>query len=109
MKLKTAERLNLLSILPAEADFATLKIKRDLEADLSLTEKENKDWEVNMVAGKNGIGFYNWNDKGKNALVEVKIGEKAMDMIVDALKKLNKEKKLTDNLFEIYERFVNSK
>ncbi len=37
---------------------------------------------------------------------EIEIGEKAMDIIVEALKKLNNEKKLSEQFFDIYEKFV---
>jgi hypothetical protein len=37
---------------------------------------------------------------------EIEIGEKASDIIADALKSLNKAKKLTESHIPLYERFI---
>lgn len=100
MELQVGERLVLLSVLPQEGDFTTLKIIRELRESLSFTEEEHKTYnfkqEGNLVI---------WN-KEKDVSKEVKVGEKANDIIVEALKKLNDERKLRDEHFSLYEKFV---
>lgn len=99
-KLNVFERLILLNILPKEGDFTTLKIVRKLREDLSFSEEEHKKFNL-----KQDGPTVTWNteaDKPK----EIPIGEKATDVIVDALKKLDKEKKLTDQHFTLYEKFI---
>ena len=117
MKLTVFERLILLNILPGEGDFTTLKIVRHLREDLSFTEEEHKlanfknegeifeDDEGNKsVVGK---GQVRWKDEVKEK--EIKIGEKATDIIVDVLGNLNKDKKLRNEHMSLYEKFVELK
>ena len=99
MKLSVGDRLILLGIIPREGDFTTLKIVRDMRDDLSFTEEEHKKLnfrqEGNMTYWKQGL-----EDK------EINFGEKATDIIVNAFKKLNEQKKLRIEHMEPYERFV---
>ena len=104
MKLNVLERLMVLQILPKESNFVTLGIVFDLQKELTLTEEEIKEFEVVMVPDKGA----NWNEKGKEER-EIKIGEKAADIIVEALKKINAEKKITPQLMSLYEKFVEVK
>jgi hypothetical protein len=100
MELSTFDRLILLNILPKEGDFTTLKIVRKLREDLSFSEEEHKALEFNQDGGN--IQWKQAGDVPKN----VSIGEKATDLIVEILKKLDKEKKLQESHFTLYERFV---
>lgn len=100
MELKVFDRLMLLNILPTEGNFLTLKIVTQLRQDLSFTEEELKRFEIVQDGGS-----VTWNriaDEPK----EVAIGEKATDIIVEALKKLNDTKKLTMQHYKLYERFI---
>ena len=103
MLLKVLDRITLLGVLPAQGDYTTLKIVRKLREDLSFTEEELKDLSITQL--DNRITWDQLADQGK----EVAIGEKATDLIVESLKKLDKEKKLTDQHYGLYERFVESK
>jgi len=99
MQLNLNERFAVLQITPQEGNFATLKVVNDLRMVLSPTEAEFKEFEIHQEGE-----MLKWNGKGKEER-EIKIGEKATDIIVEALKKLDKEKKLTQNQFTIYEKF----
>jgi hypothetical protein len=104
MELSTYERLTLLAILPKEGNFITLKIIRQLQEALSFTEEEIK--VLNFVVDEKSETV-KWNrDPEADKPVEVKIGEKATDIIIGVLKKLDKEQKLTHQHFELYEKFV---
>jgi hypothetical protein len=101
MLLDTKERLMLLAILPKEGDFTTLKIVRQMRDNLSFTEEEYKALKfVNLPNGQ-----VQWQLSGDISR-EIPIGEKATDLIVSALKKLNEAKKLTEDHFGLYEKFV---
>jgi len=100
MKLNIAERINLMNILPAEANYLTYKIITNLKSDLSFSEKETKDYNIQT---KDSMVFW---DQGKAKDKDVNIGEKATDIIVEALKKLDKEGKITDNNSSLYEKFI---
>ena len=100
MKLNVFERLILLQVLPKEGNFVTLKIMRDLRMALAPSQEEINEFEIKQE-GEQVL----WNTKGKEER-EIKIGEKATDIIIESLKKLNEEKKLTDQHFSLYEKFV---
>lgn len=100
MELNVYDRLILLNIMPKEGDFTTLKIVRKLREDLSFSEDEHKALEF-----KNENGQVQWKQAG-DVPKEVSIGEKAADLIADVLKKLDKEKKLQEAHYRVYELFV---
>lgn len=104
MILTTLERLLLLNILPKEGDFTTIKIVRKLREALSFTEEEHAVRKFNTSPEGNTT----WT-LGTPDAVEISIGEKAADMIVVELKKLNDEKKLSEQTFSLYEKFVGEK
>jgi len=100
MILNVPERLTVLSILPKEGSYATLKILRELRMNLSFTEDELKDWGIITDYEK---GVINWED---NSEAEIPIGEKAMGIIVDELRDLEKKGKLQEGMIDIYEKFI---
>jgi len=99
MKLNLMERLMAIQILPKEGSFATLKITRDLQDVLAPSEAEYKEFEV-VQDGEST----KWNEKGREDR-DVEVGEKANDLIVEALNKLDEEKKLTAQFLSLYEKF----
>ncbi len=105
MKLNIVDRLTCLGVLPQEGDFVTLKIVRDLQSKLGFTEEELKECEIVSDPETQSV---KWNEKGA-VEKEIVIGEKAMDLIVEALEKLNKDKKLKPQHFSVFEKFVENK
>ncbi len=102
MKLNVFERLALLNVLPKQGNFVTLKIIRELKEDLSFDEKEIKELEL-TVDSENGNATWNpEKDKGK----EIEIGGQANKVIVEALEKLDKQNKMTENHMSLYEKFI---
>jgi len=106
MKLNLLERFTILKILPQEGNFATLKILNNLKSVLSPSEEEFKEFEIkpHVVDGKQTDKIV-WNAKGQEER-EIEIGEKATDIIIESLKDLDKSKKLINEHFSIYEKFV---
>ena len=100
MNLNVLERIMALDALPQEGTYVTLKIVHDLRLLLSFTEKEIKEWNVRSD-GESGITA--WEVNGET---EIPIGEKATDIIVDALKKLNRDQKLKAGAMSLYEKFI---
>jgi len=102
MKLSVHERLLLLNLLPATGDITSIKLLRKAKEDLSFNEKENKD-----------LGFVQdgemlrWNSEKGNVEKDVTIGDIITELIKTELKKMNEEKKLTDQHISIYEKFIN--
>ena len=102
MILNTLERLMLLGTLPKEGDFTTLKIIRKMREDLSFSEEEHA--RLNFKTTDVGMA---WDASGDQPR-DFSFGEKATDLIASALKKLNAEKRLTEDHFSLYEKFVES-
>lgn len=100
MRLTVAERIVLLGILPREGNYLTLKIVRKLRESLSFTEEEHQKYRLRQEEGR-----ILW-DVAVEQEAEVPIGEKASDIVVEALKRLDKEGKLTDQDFTLYEKFI---
>lgn len=105
MELNVKERLMLMNILPKEDNFITLKIVRKLMNDLSFSEEEVKEFKFETKTEGNKT-FTVWDGEKNNIVKEIEIGEKAMDIIVNAFKKLDQEKKLTFEHYDIYEKFI---
>jgi hypothetical protein len=103
LELSVRERLVLLSVLPRESDYLTLKIIRGLKEELGFSEEEHKLYK--FVNNGDSVTWDDTVEQGK----EVVIGEKATDIIAGSLKELNRIGKLRDDHFDIYERFVGDK
>ena len=100
MELTVAERVRILDMLPQQGDFVTLRIIRDLQGDLSFSEEEIKEWDVQYQAGR-----VLW-DEEKAGLKDIAVGERASEIIADALRKLDSENKLHIGQIDLFEKFV---
>lgn len=102
MKLSVLERMVLLYILPKEGDVTTIKQVRVLRENLSFTDEERDklNFRPNPEAGN-----VTWAD-GVVQDKEYEFKPYAMNMIIEALKRLNTEKKLTTDHLSLYEKFV---
>ena len=102
MKLTVIERILLLGILPGEGNFVTLKIVRQLRENLSFSEAEIAALGVHQEGER-----ITWNAAAEEpGGSEIAIGEKATDIVVEALRKLDREGKLTEQLLSVWEKFI---
>lgn len=99
-KLNIPERIVLMQILPRENNFVTLKIIRDLNGILGIQENEFKKYGIVQKGDS-----VNWNEKAIEE-IEIEIGERAEDIIIESLKGLNDQKRLEQKHFSLYEKFV---
>ena len=102
MDLSVLERLVILKVLPKEGNYATLKILTNLRLSLSFTEEEIATWEI---VSDPSTGQTSWRENG---VAEIPIGEKATDIIVAAFQKLDREKKLSLEDMDAYEKFISN-
>ena len=111
MKLNIHERLVALNILPKEGNFVTLKIMRKLRENLSFNEEEIMKNEMIIDKVNGNVSWKNFDNDGKPILYEkeIEMGEKTSELIVEALKNLDKEKKLSEMHFSLWEKFVENK
>ncbi len=102
MQLDVKERFTLQGLLPPEGSFLTLGIVRKLKEALSFTEDELK--ELNFKQNGDQVSW----DSAKDPLKDVEIGEQAKQVVADALEKLDKDERLTNDHFTLYLKFVES-
>ncbi len=100
MQLDVMERLVLLSILPREGNFTTLKLMRKLREDLSFSEEEHK-----LLMFVQEGDRVKWNLQA-GVMKDFDFGDVVNGIIVNQLKKLDKENKLSDDSFTLYEKFI---
>ena len=99
VKLNVLERLLLVNLLPAEGTFSNLKLLRVTREEISFTEKENK--KLGFIQEGGNI---QWSDTVEPK--EIEFGEVIAKLVVNALKKLDKEEKLRDEHISLYEAFI---
>ena len=102
-KLNIADRLNLIGVLPAEGNYATQKVVRDLRDRIGFDEKELTAIDYKVVGDR-----VTW-DQDKAKEKEYDFGKYEMEVIAEALEQLDKEEKLTVQTTPLYERFVKNK
>ena len=107
MKLNVLERLLALSVLPEEGDFVTLKVIRRGKMELSFSEDELKKYKVKNVEVETPDGKKQntqW-DSSVEQETEIKLGSKVISLVSEGLEKLNKDKKLKEEHYTLYEKF----
>jgi hypothetical protein len=100
MLLTVKERLLLLSALPAQGNYLTMKVIADLHARLGLSEQDFKTYEIKV----NDKGGATWNaekDKG----VEMEIGAEADRIICESLRKVDAQNQVTTDFFSLFDKF----
>ena len=109
MKLNTLERIVLAQVLPHEGTFANLRLLRVLRESLSFNEEENKA----LGFRQEGTQMMWNNDEVVDGEViprcperDFPIGEVLTKLIVEKLKELNSQAKLTEQHFSLYEKFI---
>ena len=102
VSLNLFERIIVLSLLPEEGNFATLKIVNELKMELAPTGDEYA--KAGLFTLENGgIQAKDWLAVPEK---ELTLGETAEGIIVNALKKLDKEMKLRSEHMTVYAKFI---
>lgn len=102
VELTLFQRFMVMTLLPPEGSYRTLKIIRELQAELGSTEEEDKLAGLYDLPG-GGTDAENWDAVEPKEIV---FGDVAKALVVDALKKLDEEEKLKQQHFILYEKFV---
>jgi len=97
-KFTVIERALILKMLPNEENILTLRIIKKLKDDFGFSEGDIKELKITTSGD-----LYNVQSLPAK---EIEIGEKGADVIIEALKGLNSNKKLTENHLSLYEDFV---
>jgi hypothetical protein len=106
VKLNVGERLSLLSILPEKANFAELKIVREVRESLSLTELEHdkQNFRTGDEDKQENPALWYWDDN--KVFYDIEFGARALDIAAEALKALDKAGEISNNTFSLYEKIV---
>jgi hypothetical protein len=94
------ERLMVLSILPKEGSFVTLRLIRGLIDRLGLTAEEITKFGVVEEGGN-----VKWHISG-NEPIDFEFADAELDLIKKELKRMDSENKLPIDLFPVYEKFM---
>lgn len=104
MQFNVQERLLLLSSLSTVAgNLATLRIVRDLQLELGLSEEEHT---ASNLREKDGRVFW---DENKIPPKEISIGPAGLDAALSMFEKMDETKTLTIEYLPLYERLLKSK
>jgi len=106
IELNVLERLVLSNLLPKEGNFTNLKLVRELKEELSFNDIEN----AKLKFIQDGAQV-RWNEKVGNEIVKkLEFADDSLmkNLIIEELKKLDKDKKLRDEHFTLYEKFIGS-
>jgi len=130
MKLNVLERLLLVSVLPKDGiSIHTMRVVNELGNTIGFSEADLKKYEIKDIVEqepvlnnngkpvidkktgkpkmrdtKKSTGKVQWNAKGFEE-VEIEIGERGAEVIVDTLQRLSKEKKLGMQFLSLIEKF----
>ena len=99
MELSVLDRIALLSLLPEQGDYTTIRIVHDLKQDLSFTEAEHLALNLQVTSE----GGMRWDG---NVEREYDFGSRTLALIVDVLEKADKSRKLSDDHLRVYELFM---
>ena len=100
MELNVMERMILLNMLPAEENIMTLRLIGNLKGDLSFDDDEHKALDF-IQEGEQ----LRWNAEA-DVVKDVTVSEVMTNLIVDILKKLDEEKKLTEAHISLWDKFI---
>lgn len=102
-ELTLKERLLILSVLPKEGNVVNLRIKQNLIGKVGVSDEEHKEFEIREEGPS-----LRWGPQG-NIPKKFELKEKEVDLIVNGLKGLDTQGRLTSDHLEIYEKFVEKK
>lgn len=109
MKLTISERVSLLNVIPSQGSVIALRILQDLREQLSFTEEELVEYKIKQERTPEGGMFVTWDEEVAKITKEIKIGKVAHGIIVDELKKLDRNQRLHVVQLPLYEKFVDGK
>ena len=103
MKLGLRDRLVILNVLPPKGDLITLRVIHDLKMKLSIVEKEFKEYKIQE---KDGQILWDSKKEAEDGDKEIDVGARAFTIIMDAFKKLDEKKELTEGHLATYEKLL---
>jgi len=109
MRLTISERMGVLNILPPQGNMATLRIVRELQSKLSLSEEEYTQYNVSQKIDQSGKIWIEWNPEYDKKRVNIPISKVESDIISQALMKLDQNSQLQLGALPLWDYFVDNK
>ena len=106
MILTVKERFGVMGLLPSEASWATRKLVRDLQAKVGFSAEDHETFGFRFE-GEGETQQVKWNDEVEQE-VEFDLAGPETKLIVEALQKLDAEKKLTPDHDTLCEKFLDT-
>ena len=100
--LSLLDRLIFASILKKEGSFEEMIISKDIKKKIEITQEEVRDYGIQTIS----TGGLQFNEKGSNSKLELEFTELEFSACKEGLKKLQDEKKLTEDHIDLYKFFV---
>lgn len=99
--LQIGERINLLGLLPSEANLVTLRVVQEMKRKLGISAEEIQKVELKVDDEKEQV---RWNSD-KDLPVEMEFNAVEVEIIEKELRKLDKSAKLTERHLSLCEKF----
>ena len=97
MEFNIGERLMLMGILPKESNVLTVKVVRELRQALEFSAQELEDYGITIKGTR-----FEW---AKDGMKYVDINVSARDVIIKALKELDKSGKVNEAQLPLFDKF----
>lgn len=101
MKLKLLDRIILKGLLRTEGSFIDLTIRKDLVEKIDISQEEIKEFEIKTVGNS-----LEWSTEASEKEFEYDLTDLETNAVVEQLKKLDKEEKLSSDHMNLYALFV---
>ncbi len=105
MLLSISDRIHLLNLLPDRGNVLALRVMGEAKQRVAFTGQELKDWKIEHDPATDTI---NW-EKAGGQEKEIDLGEAAVGMVVEQLKKLDATASLQVHHLPLWEKFVECK
>jgi len=104
ISLTLRERILLLSILPkGEGSLLMQRVLRELKGKLGVSDEDWKTYDIEQLPDVPGAVKWNLEkDKG----VDFELGDKSIEIIKEALRELDKQKKVTEDFLSLYDKIL---
>ena len=101
IKLTLLEKIIIPNILKKEGSFEEIIINKDIKNKILISQNEIKEFDIKT--SNEGLSF---NDKGFTEEFEIEFTDLELNNIKDCLKKLQEDKKITEELVDLYKKII---
>jgi hypothetical protein len=106
-ELSVEERILLFGILPQESDYRSMLEIKDFRTLITFNEEETRNYDITVLESPEGQMRVTFNKEAAvGHIKEYDISPRVAAVINEQLEKLDKERKVTDQLLGLFEKFL---